>query len=360
MARTGERGDIGIGIVGCGMISEFHAEAIRKIPGARVVAFCDSVRSAAERRAAQFGGAAFERVEDLVAAPGLDAIAICTPSGLHAEPAVLAANAKKHVMVEKPIEVTVERCDLIIDACRRNGVKLGAIFPRRFLESSQVVKNALTAGRFGTVVLADVTIKWFRSQEYYSSGGWRGTYRYDGGGALMNQGIHGIDLLQWLMGGVESVTAFAATRAHTGIEVEDVAVAALKFRSGALGVIEGTTGSWPGEKIRIEISGSHGSAILEDEAIRSWRFRPTDPQHVNPEDLAILERFAPREGGMSGGATDPRAIDSEGHRRQYEDFLGAIREDRQPRIDGAEARHAVAVITSIYRSAREGRVVTVE
>ena len=159
--------EIGIGIIGCGMVSEFHADAIGKIPGARVVGFCDKVRAAAEKRAAQFGAAAFERVEDLVATPGVDAVAICTPSGLHAEPAVIAANAKKHVMVEKPIEVTLDRTDLVIQACRQNGVKLGAIFPRRFLESSQVLKKALGAGRFGTVVLADVYIKWFRSQEYF-------------------------------------------------------------------------------------------------------------------------------------------------------------------------------------------------
>jgi predicted dehydrogenase len=347
--------EIGIGIVGAGMISEIQADAIRKVPGARVVAFCDKIRAAAESRAAQFGGVAFERVEDLVADPDVDVVSICTPSGMHAEPAIVAANAKKHVVVEKPIEVTLERSDLIIRACRQNGVKLGAIFPRRFLESSQLLKRAIAGGRFGTIVLADVYIKWFRSQEYYAKGGWRGTYKYDGGGALMNQGIHGIDLLQWLMGGVESVTAFAATRAHTGIEVEDVAVAALRFKSGALGVVEGTTGAWPGDRIRIEIAGTEGSAVLEDETIRAWRF-----QHETPEDAAVLERFARREGANTGGATDPRAIDSEGHRRQFDDFVGAIREDRSPRIDGAEARAAVSVITSIYRSAREQRAVSVD
>src|SRR5262249_54004948 len=160
------------------------------------------------------------------------------------------------------------------------------IFPRRFLESSQMLKNAVASGRFGTIVLADVYIKWFRTDEYYAKGGWRGTYKYDGGGALMNQGIHGIDLLQWLMGGVEKVTAFAATRAHKAIEVEDVAVASLRFTSGALGVIEGTTGAYPGEKIRIEISGSRGSVVMEDETIKSWQF-----QDETAEDEAIRKRF---------------------------------------------------------------------
>jgi UDP-N-acetyl-2-amino-2-deoxyglucuronate dehydrogenase len=337
------------------MISEFQADAIRKVAGASVVAFCDNVRAAAEARAAQFGGVVYTNVEDLVGNPDVDAISICTPSGLHMEAAVAAATAKKHVMVEKPMEITLERVEQIISVCRSNGVKLGAIFPRRFMDSSQVLKNAIDSGKFGTIVLADVYIKWFRTQEYYTSGGWRGTKQYDGGGALMNQGIHGIDLLQWLLGGVERVTAFTATRAHTGIEVEDVAVASLQFRSGALGAIEGTTGAWPGTKIRIEISGSDGTVVMEDESFLTWQFR-----RETPEDENIRNRFRQADALASGGATDPRAINSEGHRRQFEDFVAAIREDRPPRIDGAEARSAVAIITAIYRSAREHRVVTVE
>ncbi|TSA20319.1 gfo/Idh/MocA family oxidoreductase [bacterium] len=337
------------------MISEFQADAIAKVPGARVVAFCDKVKAAADARAAQFGGAVYTNVGDLVGNPDIDAISICTPSGLHLEAAVAAAAAKKHVMVEKPIEVTLDRVDQIISACRSNGVRLGAIFPRRFMDSSQVLKNSIDTGRFGTIVLADVYIKWYRTQEYYANGGWRGTIRYDGGGALMNQGIHGIDLLQWLMGGVEKVSAFKATRAHTGIEVEDVAVASLQFRSGALGVIEGTTGAWPGAKIRIAISGSNGTVIMEDESFLTWQFR-----NETAEDENIRKRFSQADALLSGGASDPRAISSEGHRRQFEDFVAAIREDRPPRIDGAEARAAVAVITAIYRSATEHRVITVE
>jgi predicted dehydrogenase len=343
------------GIVGCGMISEFQAEALRQLPGARVAAFCDSVEAAAKARASKFGGEVFTDFEALARSPGIDAISICTPSGAHLEPALAAARAGKHVMVEKPIEVTPERADQIISTCRECGVKLGAIFPRRFMDSSRTLKAAVDAGRFGTIVLGDVYIKWYRTQEYYQKGGWRGTYRWDGGGALMNQGIHGIDLLQWILGGVESVSAFAATRAHTGIEVEDVAVAAVRFRSGALGAVEGTTGAWPGTKIRLEISGSEGSAVMEDETILSWRFRGE-----GPEDDEIRRRYGPREGLSGGGAADPRAIDCEGHRRQFEDFVAAIQEDRPPRVDGSEARAAVAIITSIYRSAGEGRAVRIE
>jgi UDP-N-acetyl-2-amino-2-deoxyglucuronate dehydrogenase len=346
---------IGIGLVGCGMISGVQAEAIARVPGARVVGFCDTVPAAAEARAAQFGGRAYARVEDLLASSDVDAVSICTPSGLHLEPAVLAARAKKHVMVEKPIEITVDRATEIIRACRKNGVKLGAIFPRRFLGSSQALKGAIEAGRFGTIALAAVYIKWYRSHEYYANGGWRGTYRFDGGGVLMNQGIHGIDLIQWLMGGVEAVSAFTATRAHPGLEVEDVAVASMVFRSGALGSIEGTTAAWPGERIRIEIAGMEGSVVLEDETIRAWRFRDE-----RPEDDEIRDRFGPREGAGSGGGTDPRAIDSEGHRQQFQDFVAAIREDRSPRIDGAEARAAVAIVSAVYCSSRERRSITVD
>ncbi len=351
---SGER-EVRIGIVGCGVVSEFQADAIRQLAGARVAAFCDSVEPAARARADRFGGKVFTDFRVMVRSPDIDAVSICTPSGAHLDPALAAAEAGKHVMVEKPIEVTPERADRIIAACRSKGVKLGAIFPRRFMDSSRTLKAAIDAGRFGTIVLGDVYIKWFRTQEYYEKGGWRGTWTLDGGGALMNQGIHGIDLLQWLMGGVESVSAFAATRAHTRIEVEDVAVVAVRFKNGALGAIEGTTGSWPGTKIRIEVSGTEGSAVMEDETFLGWKFRKEVP-----EDDEIRRRYGPREGLSGGGAGDPRAIDSEGHRRQFEDFVAAIRENRPPGVEGAEGRVAVSVITSIYRAAREGRVVKVE
>jgi predicted dehydrogenase len=345
---------IGIGIVGCGMISEVQADAIGKLPGARVSAFCDHTRERAEARAAQFGGKVYTRVQDLAEDPSVDVVSICTPSGLHMEAAITAAAAGKHVMVEKPLEVTLERLDPIIAMCRRRGVKLGAIFPRRFLASSRALKRAIDSGRFGQIVLASVYIKWFRTQDYYSSSNWRGTFRFDGGGALMNQGIHGIDLIQWLMGGVSRVSAFAATRSHRGIEVEDVAVVSLQFRSGALGVIEGTTGAWPGERLRIEVNGDRGSVALEDETVTRWQF-----ERELPEDEEI-GRLMGGTGALSNGATDPRAIDSEGHRRQFEDFLRAIRENRKPAVEGSEARSAVAIITAAYRSAQEGRAVHID
>ena len=257
-------------------------------------------------------------------------------------------------MVEKPVEVTTERVDEIIRACQENGVQLGAIFPRRFMDTSRVLKDAIDRDRFGVLSLADVYIKWYRSQEYYDSGGWRGTWKLDGGGALMNQGIHGIDLVQWLLGGIDRVTGMIATRSHERIEVEDVATASVRYKNGCLGVIEGTTGAWPGSLIRLEISGSKGHVVMEDETLVEWTF-----QDELPEDDEIRARFGPREGVSQGGAADPKAISSEGHRRQFEDFLKAIREGNKPFCDGVEGRNAVSVITSIYRSSREGRAVDV-
>jgi len=334
------------------MISEFQATAIGDVEGAHVVGFFDTVAELATKRAEQFGKKAFGTMDELLADPDVDVVSICTPSGAHLEPALAAAQAGKHVMVEKPVEITPERIDQITSACAASGVTLGAIFPRRFFDSSRVVKAAIDDGRFGTLSLADVYIKWYRDQEYYDRGGWRGTWALDGGGALMNQGIHGIDLVQWLMGGIESVSGQAATLAHERIEVEDTATASVKYKNGALGVIVGSTAAWPGQKIRIEISGSEGHVLLEDEVIVDWTFA-----NEKREDAEIREKYGPREGLSGGGAADPKAIDTEGHRRQFQDFADAIHEGRAPFCDGTEGRNAVAVITSIYRSAKEGRVV---
>ncbi|MBI4605828.1 MAG: Gfo/Idh/MocA family oxidoreductase [Planctomycetes bacterium] len=345
---------LGVAIVGCGMISELQSKALQALPDARIAGYFDTVPESARRRAEQFGARAYGSVEEMLRDPEVGAVSICTPSGAHLEPAVAAARAGKHVMVEKPIETTVERADQIIDACRKAGVVLGAIFPRRFQEASRVLKDAVDRGRFGRIVLADVYIKWHRTQEYYALGGWRGTWALDGGGALMNQGIHGIDLLQWVLGGIAEVSAFAATLAHERIEVEDTAVASVRFSNGTLGVIEGTTGSWPGAKIRLEVGGSKGSAVLEDEVILSWQF--AEPE---PADEEVRAKHGPGTALSGGGAGDPKAIGFEGHRRQLEDFVRAIRTGGRPFCAGEDARAAVAIIAAIYRSAREGRAVRV-
>ncbi len=342
----------GFAIVGCGMISEFHRAAIAEIENARLAAVSDVIEASAQRvgEAAQVPW--YTDYNEMVQRDDVDIVTICTPSGIHQEPGVAAARAGKHVIVEKPLEVTLERCDAIIQACEEAGVALGAIFPSRFSEASQAIKQAIGANRFGKLSLGDAYVKWYRSQEYYDSGGWRGTWKMDGGGALMNQSIHAIDLLQWFMGPVSTVQAFADTLAHERIEVEDVAVAALRFANGALGVIEGTTAAYPGMRKKIEISGDQGTAIMEDEDMLCWEF-----QEEKPEDAALREQLSGTQ-SSGGGASDPRAISHENHRRQFVDFLDALEEGRTPLVDGHEGRKAVEIILAIYQSASEGKAVS--
>lgn len=341
----------GFGIIGTGMIAHFHAKAVQAIEGAAVVGCFNDIAERAGEFANEYGCRAYTSRDALLADPDVQIVNVCTPSGAHLEPAVAAANAGKHVVVEKPLEITLDRCDQIIDACRSNGVKLCTILPSRFSAANMALKEAIDAGRFGRLTLGDTFVKWWRTQEYYDSGGWRGTWALDGGGAFMNQAIHNVDLLSWLMGDVAEICGFTGTLAHERIEVEDVGVATLKFRNGALGVMEATTAAWPGLLKKTEIHGDQGTAIIEQDSIIRWEFA----QEL-PSDDAIREQLGAAS-AVSGGASDPGAISFVGHQRQLEDFIAAIREDRVPLIDGAEGRRSVEIILAIYESARTGRAV---
>jgi predicted dehydrogenase len=343
---------IGFGIIGAGMISRFHAKAIKEVKGAKLVACADNSFAKAEALAKEFGCTPYDSVEAMVADPAVDAVTIATPSGAHMEPAVIAAKAGKHVIVEKPLEITLKRCDKIIDACDKAGVKLAAIFPSRFHDSAKLMKGAVDAQRFGRITLGDAYVKWFRTQQYYDSGAWRGTWSLDGGGALMNQAVHTVDLLSWLMGPVTEVQAFTATLAHDRIEVEDVATATLRFASGALGVIEATTAAFPGYLKRIELHGSEGSAVLEEEDIKAWDFAKK-----LRSDAAVHRQMACSK-STGGGAADPAAIGHHGHTMQIQDFVDAIRKDRAPAVDGPEGRKSIEIILAIYQSAITGKKVT--
>jgi UDP-N-acetyl-2-amino-2-deoxyglucuronate dehydrogenase len=259
----------GFGIIGCGMIANFHARAVNDIRGAKVVACFDAMPASADRFAAAQNCRAYHSLKEMLADPAVDVVTIGTPSGAHMEPAVAAARAGKHVIVEKPLEITLKRCDTIIRECEKSKVKLSAIFPSRFHQSSVELKRAVDQGRFGRLTLGESYVKWFRTQAYYDSGAWRGTWELDGGGALMNQAIHSVDILTWLMGPVVEITAQTGLLAHERIAVEDTAVATLKFANGALGVIEASTAAYPGYLKRIEIHGSEGSAAMEEEDVRS-------------------------------------------------------------------------------------------
>lgn len=343
---------LGFGLVGCGMISEFHARAINDLRGAKVAALFTS-RPEKAAKIFDIAGkcAVYTDYGRFLKHPGLDIVNICTPSGAHLEPALQAAAAGKHVVVEKPLEITLERCDRLIAGCRKKGVLLCTIFPSRFSPANQVLKQAIDEGRFGKLTLGDSYVKWWRTQKYYDDGGWRGTWKLDGGGAYMNQAIHNVDLLQWFMGEVAEVTGFTATLAHERIEVEDTGVAAVKFRNGALGVIEATTSAFPGLLKKTEIHGTQGTVIVEQDDVLLWQFEP-----ASRKDAGIREKFAKRVGG-GGGAADPRAISYAGHREQLKDFVKAIHTGTAPLVSGEEGRKSVEIILAIYRAAKTGKAV---
>lgn len=341
-------------IVGAGMIASFHLKALSEIDGAKVVAVVDKVPAALERfkdkhklTDCQF----YTELAPMLANPKVDIVIVSTPSGAHMEPAVAAASAGKHVVVEKPLEVTLERCDAIINACDKNKVKLCTIFPSRFADANVTLKKAVDAGRFGRLTLGETTCKWWRTQQYYDQGGWRGTWALDGGGALMNQAIHNVDLLLWMMGPATRVMGMTALLAHERIEVEDTAVGCLQFKNGALGVILATTSVHPGFPKTIAIHGDKGSAVIEQEDVLQWLFTPE-----LPEDKAVKARFAQKV-GAEGGASDPSAISHVYHTRQLTDFVQAIKAGKAPAVDGCEGRRAVEVILSVYQSQKTGKVV---
>src|SRR6516225_2278834 len=284
---------IGFAIIGCGMIARFHARALAEVPDARLSALVSRTEASARAMAEQLGldCAISTDLGSVLARPDVQAVIITTPSGAHLEPAVAAAKAGKHVVVEKPLEITTRRCDQIIEACDRHGVKLCTIFPSRFGDANRVLKDAVDSGRFGRLTLGETTCKWWRPQSYYDEGGWKGTRALDGGGALMNQAIHNVDLLLWMMGPATHVTGFTATLAHERIEVEDTAVACVQFASGALGVIQATTSVHPGLPKTIAVHGDRGTVVIEQEDVLRWDFTPE-----TAEDRATRERFAHKSG----------------------------------------------------------------
>jgi predicted dehydrogenase len=343
---------LGFGIVGCGMIANFHARAIEDVRGAKLVACYDRIPAAADKLTETTGCKAYHDLDALLADAAVNVVTIGTPSGAHMEPAVAAARAGKHVIVEKPLEITLRRCDKIIEECRKAGVVLSTVFPSRFHDSAIEMKRAVEQGRFGRLTLGDAIVKWYRAQAYYDSGAWRGTWELDGGGALMNQAIHSVDLLTWLMGPVVEVRARAALMAHERIAVEDVAVATVAFANGAMGVIEATTAAYPGYLKRIEIHGSEGSAVMEEEDVVKWDFAKPARR-----DAAVREKMANRK-STGGGAADPKAIGHHGHARQFQDVVNAIKNGDGPKIDGPEGRRSVEIILAIYKAAETGRAVT--
>ncbi len=339
---------IGFGIIGCGVIAPRHAEAIRKADGAELIACCDIIDEKAEQFAKEEGAEFwYKDYKEMLKRDDIDSVCICTPSGMHGDMVIDCAEAGKHVMCEKPLDIKMEKLDSMVEACRKAGVKLGGIFQRRTYETSQRIKEAVENGELGKMILGDAYLKYYRSQEYYDKAEWRGTWELDGGGALMNQGVHGIDLLQWIMGDIESVYARNAALARD-IEVEDTAVVNLKFKNGAFGVIEGTTSVYPAQPTTLHIHGDKGSIILEEQTIKKFELIDKDV-NLNTEGDE-----------KAGGSSDPDDIASTGHIMQIQDLVEAINEDREPMVNGESARKAVEVILAIYESAQTGNEVKID
>ncbi len=338
----------GFAVVGCGVISDTHLQAVQSLPNARLVAVCDALPERAAAKAAEYGVEACSDYDALLRRDDLDVVDIVVPSGLHAELGIKAALAGKHVLTTKPIDVTLEKIDALIAACRQNGVKLAAVHQLRsypvFLRAYQAIRE----GRLGRLYWGSATVPWFRTHAYYGRG-WQGTRALDGGGALMNQSIHYLDLLIWMMGKVAEVCGFADNLAHN-IEVEDIASAALRFVSGAHGVIQGTTLTYEGLPARLEIHGSRGNLVFLGEDLALWQ--------VEDE-----ETFSdPQAGQHKGGASEPAAgmmgLAVQAHADQMADLLAAIEENREPRLNGEEARRAVQLILAVYESSRDRKLVT--
>src|SRR5438067_12032364 len=278
MTETAQERRLGYALVGTGAIAGKQAEALSQVPRARLVAVYNHTPEKARVLGRRWDVPWTTNYDELLARPDVDVISICTPSGARVELAEAAAHAGKHVICEKPLEVTLERADRIIRACDEAGVELGVIFPSRFMPASQAARAAVDAGRLGRLTLLNARVPWHRTDAYYASGSWRGTWALDGGGALMNQSIHWIDLLVWLGGDVASVCAYTARLAHPQIEVEDVGVAIVRFENGALGPIEGTTAAYPGLPTAIALHGDRGTIILEERRIAVWALAAASPE----------------------------------------------------------------------------------
>ena len=306
----------------------------------------------AEALAAEYGVPAYTNHKAMLKAePDIDCVNVCVPSGLHWRIAVDAAKAGRSVLSEKPLDVTLAHMDRMIDTCRKQKVKLGCIFQRRTKGMTKAARKVVQEGRLGKIVLADCYQKYYRSPDYYRSAGWRGTWELDGGGSLMNQGVHGIDQLLHIMGDVDTVTAHAAPLVRD-IPVEDTAVAILRFRCGAYGVLEGTTSVTPGMSCRTEIHGENGTLIFTDRGLEKYAVASKKADIAKDRKLAV-----PDDSPGKTIASDPRAVGVRGHMLQVKDMAQAILRDREPMVPGEDARKAVELILAIYKSAKTGRTV---
>ncbi|MGA5732198.1 Gfo/Idh/MocA family protein [Streptomyces seoulensis] len=350
------------GVVGCGVIGGLHARVLRTYAPlaerARLVAVASPSPGRAQRLAEETGCEATD-VDALIARPDIDVISVCTPSGLHAELGLRALAAGKHVVVEKPIDVSARAADQLIDGARRAGRALAVISQRRFDPASRSLRSALDAGEFGTLTSGLVEVPLWRGKSYYDSGGWRGSRALDGGGALLNQGVHAVDLAQWLLGPVVEVAAHTALKGHSGIEVEDVVTASLRHASGALTSLLATTAAYPGRTTRLTVHGDRGSAVIDNDELTWFHAAGPDDDTSAYGAYGAGNQAAERRPAAPAEQRDASGLLPSPHGDQLVDFCDAVAEGRAPAVDGEEGRSALLTVLAVYEAARTGAVTQV-
>jgi predicted dehydrogenase len=351
-------------LVGAGVIGKHHAAVISELGDrAELTAVVDVRLDRAEALTAAHGGRAYDSLAAALAATDVDVVSVCTPTGRHAEVAIEALAAGKHVIIEKPAEVTPARTDEIIAAPQAAGTLVTVISQHRFDPSTEVAVEAIAKGELGRLTSGIASVDWWRGQSYYDSGDWRGTWELDGGGALMNQGVHTVDLMVATMGRPVEVFAYTATLAHDRIEVEDVAVGVVKFASGALGVLHASTAAYPGMSAHLQVHGDRGSVIIDGDKLAFIHRTPAETEAAErsygggQDPINQVGEFPEASGAGQTAGADPGALDTYAHRRQYENFLAALDGAEQVRVDLATNRQALSIIAGVYESARTGRPV---
>jgi UDP-N-acetyl-2-amino-2-deoxyglucuronate dehydrogenase len=336
-------------VIGTGTVGEWHVRTIPKLAGCELAAVCDlegpKGRQALDK--SNVSAAVYTTMEEMYAKEKIDAVHICTPSGGHLVPAMLAMKNGKYVVVEKPMEIHPDRIDEMTEAAKKFGVKLAGIFQNRWNDANRAIREARIEGRFGRLAWAGSFTPWYRPDEYYEKVPWRGTWKLDGGGAVMNQGVHQVDLIQWVVGPVKTVSAYASSRIHAKIETEDTLTCALQFESGAFGTFLSTTAMWPGGPTRLEVGGEFGTAISEN-GLKRFEFK--DPR---PTDKDLLERLNPANAKNTGGGKSATDIGLDLHGRNMQAIYESWNKNEEAETNGLEARKAVAIIHAMYESVRK-------
>lgn len=352
MKTKSNSGNIGYAVVGLGRGID-HVKCASQSKNCDLLAVCDTNPEAFNKLTGKYNVDTYTDLDEMLKRDDIDIVSICTPSGTHADIAIKVAKAGKHALLEKPFDVSVQKIDAALKAFEEKGLIVGCIFQNRLASANQKIKQIIESGVLGKLILGTVQVKWYRTQDYYNqNNGWRGTWALDGGGSLMNQGIHTIDLFQWMMGPVKSVFAYTDVEAHD-IETEDMSIAIMRMKNGGKGVIIGSTATYPGFGTTLDIHGVDGGICMKNNDIVEIKYKNADPEEINN----ILKTYGPEKDMEFAVAADPSVINRDTTYIQVQDMIDAVIENRDPLIKGAEGRQAVEIINAIYESARTGKEV---